>query len=289
MSDKSVLVLYHAGCHDGFCAAWIAHNFYGDAADYVPVNYGDTPPDVTCKTGKTVYILDVSFPRDVLLEMGKKAGVVRVIDHHKSAEEDLRNIPPESNVIATFDMEKSGARLAWEFFMPDHEVPLLVQYIEDRDLWRWKLENSREINAAIRSYPMTFANFTDFNSELKSSSGRTVLVFSGAATLRAQQQIIDTLVSKAAPVNLSGIDGLAVNATCLVSEIAGELAKKASFGATWFDKTNLENNGDYILTQVWSIRTTEESGVDASLIARQYGGGGHKHAAGFKRILRLYG
>lgn len=39
------LVIYHSGCWDGFCAAWVARKALGDC-HFVPMNYGGEVPDV---------------------------------------------------------------------------------------------------------------------------------------------------------------------------------------------------------------------------------------------------
>jgi len=56
-------VLYHANCPDGFCAAWAAYTVFGDDAEYLPVQYGQDPPDVA---GNRVYIVDFSYKREVM-------------------------------------------------------------------------------------------------------------------------------------------------------------------------------------------------------------------------------
>lgn len=149
------LVLYHASCADGFTAAWAAWRHFGDGADYLPVNHGQPPPDVA---GRRVYILDFSYRRDVLLGMAGAAFGVVVLDHHKTALAELGGLSAEANnLFCVFDMGKCGARLAWEYFHPGCEVPLLVKYVEDRDLWLWAMPHSREISAAIATYPRSFA------------------------------------------------------------------------------------------------------------------------------------
>ena len=119
-------VLYHANCDDGFGAAWAARKKLGDAAVYVPVKYGDPlPPTVT---GERVYVVDFSYPRDVLETLADRCKVV-VLDHHKTAQEDLADLP-----FAEFDMERSGAGMTWDYFFPGQPRPPLIDHIEDRDL-----------------------------------------------------------------------------------------------------------------------------------------------------------
>ncbi|MDE2470086.1 MAG: hypothetical protein KGL35_15415, partial [Bradyrhizobium sp.] len=161
--------------------------------------------------------------------------------------------------------------LAWEHFFPSDVAPWLVDYTEDRDLWRWVLEDSREVNAGLRSYPLDFEIWDAFYragiTSLESLTGE------GAAILRAQQQIVDGLVSHAIETEIDGHKVLMVNATCHVSEVAGELAKNRPFGVVWFEGDEGE--------RVYSLRS-DENGIDVSEIAKAHGGGGHARAAGFR-------
>ena len=254
------LVIYHGSCPDGFCAAWVAHRSLGDDADYQPANYGESPPDVS---GRDVFILDFSYKRPVMLEVIDKAKSVVVLDHHKTAKAELDGL-----ACATFDMEKSGGRLSWEHFFPVKPAPWLVDYTEDRDLWRWNLPSSKEMSAALASLPWTFDEWDRLNALHNPEE----LVAAGAAILRYQSQQVESQVKNAAEIELAGHKVLAVNATHLTSEIAGKLAEGRPFGACFF----IRGDG----RKVWSLRS-REGGIDVSEVAKAKGGGGHRNAAGF--------
>jgi oligoribonuclease NrnB/cAMP/cGMP phosphodiesterase (DHH superfamily) len=187
-------VLYHGGCSDGFCAAWVAHGVLGDSAEYIPVNYGQAPPEM--EAGATVYILDLSYKRAVMLGICRRNTVI-VLDHHRTAEAELAGLAEELMGAGypaprvTFDMAKSGGRLAWERFHGDKPAPWLVDYTEARDLWTWHLPYSREVNAALRSYPMDFATWDKLEESIRNDHTglRTVQPFvrESAAEWRARQ------------------------------------------------------------------------------------------------------
>lgn len=256
-ADKP-LVLYHASCWDGFCAAWAFRRQRPDA-ECVPVQYGESPPDVT---GREVYVLDFSYKREVLLKMKESAKYLLVLDHHKTAEADLAGLD-----FCLFDMNRSGGRMTWEYFV-DKNPPWLVTYTEDRDLWTWSLPYSREINAALRTYPLEFDVWETLNVDSPDK-----LITEGHAILKAEAAIIRSHVNNAYEVEIDGHKVLCVNATMLISEIAGELAKGRPFGVTWFEGAD----GD----RVCSLRS-RDGGVDVSAIAKSRGGGGHRNAAGFR-------
>ena len=152
------LVIYHNSCADGFGAAFAAWLKLGDEAEYVPMQYGqDGLFKIPPWTARDVYILDFSLPRDYMDKLFSEAKRVVWLDHHKTAFE-MWDVPTNQRVWAEIDgryvklhMDKSGAYLAWEYFHPDTEVPMLVRMIDDRDRWQFKIPGSKELNAAIWS------------------------------------------------------------------------------------------------------------------------------------------
>lgn len=290
-SNERPLVLYHAGCWDGFCAAWVARKVHPDA-EFIPVHYGQEPPDV-CH--RHVFILDFSYKRDVMKQIIGQAHSVCVLDHHRSAKDELDfpSCTPEQmkdgtgRIYIRFDMNKSGGRLAWDYFYGDDYAkmysnadelrPWLVDYTEDRDLWKWELPQSRFINAALRSYPLSFGGWDTFSEIERGSTAWTGLLVAGEAIIRREKQIIDDHIRHAREIKMVGYKILAVNATVLFSDIAGELAKGRPFGACYFDRFDGKRQ--------WSLRSAPD-GVDVSEVAKQFGGGGHRHAAGWEEDLK---
>ncbi len=265
------VVLYHASCADGFCSAWVARGVLKGDVEFIPVQYGQNPPGAAKDKDVRLYVLDFCYPRDVMVQLadGRAADMV-VLDHHKTAQEALTGFAADyPNVLVKFDMDKSGGRLAWEHFyatagMP---VPWLVDYTEDRDLWRWELPNSWEVNAAVRSYPFDFDIWNALH-----ASDRATLVKEGAGILRAEAQTVAAHVRNASEIELAGDRVLCVNATTLISEIAGELAKGRPFGVCFFVRADGK--------RVYSLRSAPD-GRDVAEIAKSFGGGGHTHAAGY--------
>lgn len=162
-------VLYHANCPDGFTAAWVAFNALGDdVAAMHPVSHGDTPPDLTGID--TAYIVDFSYPHETLVELTEGgARRVVVLDHHQTAIDDvvanlgqyatgrtaLFSTDDEDPYEAVLDNGRSGAGITWDYFHPGEPRPPVVDYVEDRDLWRFKHPQSEAVSAYIRSQPYT--------------------------------------------------------------------------------------------------------------------------------------
>lgn len=265
---KKPLIIYHGRCNDGLCSAWIAKKVFPDA-DFFPAIFGEDPPDVR---GRDVYILDFSYRRPILLEMKEKAKSLMVLDHHKSAAKDLEGLK-----FCCFDMNKSGAGLAWAYFSHltypkmcggfKSNMPWLVEYVQDKDLWNWSLPNSREINATISSFPMRFEAWDELS---KMTPEQAYL--EGKPILRYTDRQAELLMNFAREVELDGHKILAVNTFVMCSEVGNKLAEDRPFGAVWFQR----DDGKF----VYCLRSLP-GGLDVSKIAGDHSGGGHARSAGF--------
>jgi hypothetical protein len=272
------LVVYHSPCLDGFTAAWACWLVHPEA-EFVPGVYGQEPPDCA---GRDVYLLDFSYKRSVMEKIYHVANSITVLDHHKSAQAELEGFAG-SDVRVVFDMEKSGARLAWEWFHPGVEVPLLVQLVEDRDLWRFALPNSKELNAAFFSYDYDFATWNHLADMEADTQMYHWQVIAGKAIERAHQKNVKELVLKLRHErDFMQCVPEVYGARCVpcanlpytyASDAANLMAEGVPFAATYCQ----DADGQY----VFSLRSKED-GADVSVIASRYGGGGHKHAAGFR-------
>ena len=263
-NNPDLLCIYHKNCADGFAAA-LAVKRYADnfkqQCEFIPAHYGDTAPDVT---GKTVFIVDFSYPRETLLKMQQQALQITVIDHHKTAEKELCDLD-----FCIFDMTKSGAVLTWETLIKDEPVPLLFQYIQDRDLWRWKMKDSKSISAALQCLEHDFLEWEYFIHD----ENIRALVEQGRVILGYQNHCINKIIASDIPlVEIAGYTVPCINTTHLISEIGNELAKNHPFCALYFETDD---------SRIYSLRSAE-NGIDVSEIAKKFGGGGHYHAAGFK-------
>jgi oligoribonuclease NrnB/cAMP/cGMP phosphodiesterase (DHH superfamily) len=259
------LILYHADCDDGFGAAYAAWLSLGDGAEYQPVYYGDQIA-VERLTGRQVFILDFSFSPDVLRTMAQHAANIVLLDHHKSAAGQWADVEPIANVYLQFDMDRSGAQIAWDYFHTGSERPPLIDHIGDRDLWRFALADTKAFCAGLSLVPTSFEfwQIAATHPEELIDKGRTVLEV-------LQRQIDSALRKDLRPVSLCGYQGLATNAISNTSEIGQAIAKRSgTFSLTFFIK------GDEAICSLRSIAP-----FDVSVIATHYGGGGHAQASGF--------
>lgn len=284
------LCIYHGNCADGFGAAWSVRAALGsENVDFHPGVYQDGPPDVTARD---VILVDFSYKRPVLDEMAKSARSILILDHHKTAFEDLcdydspepswdahmhavlDNLDPmqwqhRPYVRALFDMKRSGAAMAWDYFHPGQPRPPLIDHIEDRDLWQFKLPGTREIQANVFSWPYDFGVWDRLMATPVES-----LIEQGKAIERKHFKDIAELV-KVCQRRLE-IGGYSVPVASLpytlTSDAGHQMAQGEPFAACYWDTER---------GRVFSLRSSED-GMDVSAIAKEYGGGGHKNAAGFE-------
>lgn len=261
------LCIYHGNCADGYGAAWVVRRAFGeDNVEFFPGVYQQSPPDVK---DRDVILVDFSYKLPVMQQIVYAAKTVTVLDHHKTAEEDLRSLGDNPKVDIVFDMNRSGCRIAWDYFFYGQEPPPLLLHIEDRDLWRFKLPMTREIQATVFSYPY---EFDVWDGLMQTDPAK--LAIEGKAIERKHFKDIDELLGVVTrPMNIGGHRVLIANLPyTLVSDAANKLATDMPFGGCYWDGPD---------GRIFGLRSTD-GGIDVSEVAKQYGGGGHRNAAGFK-------
>lgn len=262
------LCIYHGNCADGFGAAWVFKRHADREFDFHPGVYQDAPPPVE---GRDVYLVDFSYKRAIVEQIREKASRVVLIDHHKTAIDDLDPLIKSGAIESLVSLEHSGAVLAWQWFHGnlDTTMPPLLAHIEDRDLWRFALPGTREIQANVFSYPYDFAVWDELMERDVDS-----LRAEGAAIERKHHKDIAELVKVTQRMmQIGGHFVRVANLPYTLTSDAGHLmAKGQKFAACYWDTPE---------GRVFSLRSTDE-GLDVSEVAKQYGGGGHRNASGFR-------
>lgn len=268
--DKRTLCVYHDRCLDGWGAAWVVRRALGaDGVELVPGSYGDEPPDAR---GRDVVLVDFSYKRADLLALAERARSVLILDHHASAVTELVDL--SANCRAVFDLEHSGVALAWNWYfghLADEPMPYLLQIIQDRDLWRFRLRETRRVTAALLSWPWDWALWDRWMAD--PALALIQLEADGRAILRKEERDLAELLGKPARrLCVGGFDVPAVNLPFLyASEAGNRLSHGEPFAAVYCDGEP---------GRKFSLRS-QPDGEDVSIVAGIYGGGGHARAAGF--------
>lgn len=272
------LCIYHGNCADGFGAAWVVRRALGADIGFHAAKHGAPAPDVT---GKRVIIVDFSFNLETLAAMAEVAESVLVLDHHKTAQTALQGVPAagssyeqhelhqDGRLHALFDMNRSGAGLAWDFFFPGQPRPALINHIEDRDLWRFEVAGTREVMANLFSYPQDF----DIWDGLFAAEASSLLSDGAAIERQRQKTVTDLIRSTQRRMVIGGHEVPVANIPSMFASDAGNIMTAGEpFAACYSDGPEGRS---------FSLRSTDQ-GVDVSEVASQYGGGGHRNASGFR-------
>lgn len=277
------VVLYHSPCTDGFTAAYCVWKERGDEVRYIPYVHG-TSADSEVFRGKNVLLVDMILSRGDMEALFGVARAVYCLDHHETSRW------AEGEDWAYIDMSFSGAMLA-QMWVDAHlhgedlnadavarEVPKLVQYVQDRDLWRYALPNSREVTEWLFLHDFDFATWSACEATLESAEGMAAAVAQGHAIQKyVAKHVLKPLAKSGRRRKLGGFDVIAVATRLCVSDLGEMLYTHFPECIILMYARNLDDPGKFDV----SLRSASDD-VNCVELARQFGGGGHKRAAGFR-------
>ncbi len=262
---EKIIVIYHGRCPDGFGGAWAAWNKFGAKAAYVPAMDRNGPPFMP--KGKEVYIIDYPYPLAVIEKLARDNKKLVLIDHHKDQEAAMACATEHS-----YDMAHSGAVLAWRYFHPGTKVPLLLRYVEDRDIWKWNVPHSREMLMLVDLTPFEFRAWRKLAHDLDDPALRAAHLREGGLLAKHYTSLYEKLLPGAEPARFAGKNVFVMNCPYYFADDLGHAlaVKSGTFSVLWNEA------GGRIRV---SLRS--EGPIDVMKIAAKYGGGGHARAAGF--------
>lgn len=265
MRGSQTLVFYHGDCPDGFGGAYAAWKKFGDSAEYIGLKHGK--PLAYDISGKDLYFIDFCYPKDIMDDIVSKAASVTVLDHHEGMADVVKAMP---NYV--YDNEHSGAVISWMHFHPNTEVPLLLQYVQEGDLYRFALPHSHAILTYVYTRLFEFPVWDILEQQLEDELERAKIIERGAIYNEYAQHIVDSIVRHAELVRFEGYEVyLASCSRAHVSYVGNTLAKKrAPFGLV------VSVRGDEL-----RVSLRGDGSVDVAHIAQKYGGNGHPNAAAF--------
>ncbi|HUY62517.1 MAG TPA: hypothetical protein VMV50_01850 [Candidatus Paceibacterota bacterium] len=268
MHDKETVIIYHGKCPDGFGGAYAAWKKFGDDAEYVPADHGDPPPDWLA--GRDVYLVDFCYESaEHMEELKRMAKRLVVLDHHESSRASVESVPDH-----VYDPERSGASIAWTYFHPDTPLPRLMQYLEDGDLYRYALLETRDVFSYLFVLPYEFAAWNALAQDLDDDAKRPAILAKAAAYTEFFEALAKRSAARAKKVRFEGYE--------------------VYFAATHPDITMKSYVGHLLYTELppfslvvtahpngYGVSIRGDGSVDVSKLAAKYGGGGHKGSAGF--------
>ena len=266
---KPVLI-YHADCPDGFGSRFAFWLKYRDEMEYIPAAHGRPTPENL--EGRDIIFADFSYKPDILLDIRKKAKSLKIIDHHVSAYNSIIDLGKMAYDEYVYDSKRSGASLCWSHLFPDKKVPHFINVIEDRDIWKWNVKDSRSLILYLDSFPYSIEKWQEFLFDFEPESSRyNEILMQGSAIKRYKDSTVEVLLKSKHKMVIDGNEIWAVNSPYLRDDIGDKLLVGAPFSAVYFmDRDQYR----------FSLRSSD-CGMDVSVIASKLGGGGHRNAAGF--------
>jgi hypothetical protein len=273
MTNK-ILVIYHARCLDGLAAASITRAALGvDRVELYPASYQTPPPDMK---DRIVYIVDFSWEPAILLPAAVEAEQVVMMDHHDTACAAWKDVELPEHFRVIFNQHRSGAGIAWDFFNPGSPMPEIFKALQDYDLHTWKIDGSREIASCLGSIGVLDNQDIDTFEHWIKNVPRAEMVARGEIVIELNRNHIDGMISR--NWNLISFEGFIVPVANIPSQFATAagtiLSEGYPFSITYEDQLTTGK-------RKFDLRCPKESTVHCGEIAKLYGGGGHKGAAGF--------
>lgn len=264
---ERTVIFYHGSCPDGFGGAYAAWKKFGDAAEYVPL-YRDSVPEGDW-SGAALYFIDFTYGKDVMDRFVAEAKRVVVLDHHEGVRAVVESMPEYR-----YSNDHSGATVAWEYFHPDVPTPLLLRYVEDDDVFRFALPETRAVLCYLTIQPYTFEDWDAIVNELEHAETRAAVLARASIYAEYFERLANLAVEKADLVEFEG-------RTCYFATAHPLKPLKSLVGNLLAKK-----HGPYALVvsahpKGYGVSIRGDGTVDVAAIAAKYGGNGHTNSAGF--------
>jgi oligoribonuclease NrnB/cAMP/cGMP phosphodiesterase (DHH superfamily) len=271
MSQQPVICFYHKRCVDGTASAAVVLCKYPQAQafalgfDTVDADLAEALPLI--KPDTFIIYVDNAMNLEQIAGLGNQ---VLVIDHHVSERVRVEEIArANQNVTFVYDVEESGTTLAWRYFFPEEEVPRLLSYIRDIDIWRNEL--LPESNYAH----LFLSGYRDKPEEVKAMLSEDLNNYLATGKILAEH--IEREVEKHTElepikIKVSDWEVSAYNVTNHQSKVGNILS--------------LEINAVVVMYTIsggtvrCAIRSVAGNYPTALEVAKALGGGGHEHSSG---------
>jgi len=287
---SSIKVFYHSKDLDGWASgAIVKHKF--PEAEMFPINYGDKFPWDEIKFDDTIYMVDFSLPMEEMDRLNDYLQQNLIwIDHHVGAMREYENTPMRYlPIVGKRDTSVAACELTWERKFSKTKIPLFIRLLSLYDTWQHN-DNIFDWNYIERFQYGFKAQARDpkddmcfwknwFTTVKMGTEDQYSLVHSIALDGKPIQSYVEdrfesTLADRSCKIDWEGYTCLVVNGD---PYIANYMTRSEEF-----DGCDIAINYANIKGESWevSLRTLRDD-IDLSVLAKKYGGGGHRAAAGF--------
>lgn len=281
------VVFYHGNCLDGFGSAFIVWDYYkskygldrANEIKYIPCYFDNPIVDFkSIVSNKNVLLLDFSFEYDILVDIIKDSNSFLIIDHHKTAFDQLVNIDP---LYKIFNMKKSTVGLTWDYFYfqdNSKSLPNFLAMIQDYDLWTYLIPTTADFICYMNYVDLDKKYNFNYWIQLLDQEHLNLCINHGKEYVQCQNSLVKTISDKTSFIvhNINGTYLVAMycNSSVLKSEIGSKMMTDywiGDFACCW-DYRQQNNKTRY------SFRSTDNK-TDVSVIALANGGGGNRNAS----------
>lgn len=263
---KDIVVIYHAHCQDGFGSAFAAWKKFGDNASYITSLYRTEPPEGL--VNKEIYIVDFSYPKEVLLDLESKNKRLVVIDHHFSAKEAVESVKEH-----IFSLDHAASYLSWEYFVGGG-VPELIKLLEIIDTAKDKSGYDVYSTTYILSRPFTFSAYEELLKDFEDTNRTSKVKELGKVQHEYVDSIIESIIYEPDMVEFEGHIIPAVNMSLPINEKSIAIAKLYTRYPPFAMSYRFDNG-------LLKVSLRGDGTIDLLPFAEKYGGGGHKSSCGF--------
>lgn len=266
-SNERTVILYHGNCPDGFGGAYAAWKKFGDRAEYIALSR--TLPEPETFHDAHLYFIDFCYPQEIMDAYVTASKSLTMLDHHEGIEDVVRSMPEY-----VYDANRSGASIAWEYFHPGKPLPKLLQYVEDDDLFRFAIPETKPVLAYLAVQPHTFELWDDLAYTLDNPEAAPALLQKFATYREYFDLLVKYTASRAKPVLFEGHEVYLVTVNPLKPFVS-------AVGRTLYTEHPPFSLLAHAFPGGMRISLRGDGSVDLTKIAQKYGGNGHPSSAAF--------
>jgi oligoribonuclease NrnB/cAMP/cGMP phosphodiesterase (DHH superfamily) len=274
---ESVACIYHKDCIDGTTAAAVVLRAFPHAHT-IPLGHSATSTLINealavIPLHAHIYIVDTVMGLEECLARGHH---VTVLDHHVSEHARVSEIAAENDRCTyVYDVDRSGASLAWSYFFKEEPAPPLIAHVEDKDLWllRTPHKTACVINrlSFLRNDPASIGALIDVPIETLYAEGAILAV-------STDYEVNYQVTLNPIPLRIDAWQVPAYNITNHQSTCGNILSEREGKAVALYTVTGSEVR--------ISFRSQKNQSPSALDLALKLGGGGHVQAAGARLPLK---
>lgn len=277
-----MLCIYHRADHDGKGSAAIVASQFPNAEFYGFDHHMNVPYELIESHDKIV-ICDIALPVDYMFDLNERKDLIW-IDHHISVISEYEEKIALGNVSPIKGNRRVGTaaiELTWEYFYPDKEVPEGIKLLALNDIFDLRDPRVRPFEFAVQSMGVNQPQDKIWQDLINGTADISSIVAKG-----------DAILSWIKIRNYRLVRGIAFESS--FNGLKCICANMPQGYSDFYDSVENLSDYDFMVNfymdqyNMWKLTFyTAKANIDVSKIAAQFGGGGHRGAAGASKLKKL--